>query len=59
MEATNLSDIEFKKIHQRMLKNVKTHVETIKMDQSEIKNTTSEIKNTLEGINSRLDEEED
>ena len=54
MEASNLSDREFRVMIIRILNNMKKDIETIKKDQSEI----SEI-NTLEGINSRLDEAED
>ena len=55
MEASNLSDREFRVIIIRILSNMKKDMETIKKDQSEIKNVVSEINNTLEGINSRLD----
>ena len=59
MEASNLSDREFRVIIIRILNNVKKDTETVKKDQSEIKNAISEINNRLEGINSRLGETED
>ena len=57
MEASNISDIEFRVMIIRILNNTKKDTETIKKDQSEIKNGLSKINNTLEGINSRLDEQ--
>ena len=59
MEASNLSDVEFRLMIIRMLSNMKKDVETIKKNQSEIKNAVSKINNLLEGINSRLHEAED
>ena len=73
MEASKLSDIEFKRMVIRMLKeptdnykelsknynSVKKEIETINKNQEEMKNTVTEIQNTLEGITSRLDEAED
>ena len=59
MEASNLSDREFKVMIIRIFNSMRKDIETIKRDQSEIKNAISEINNTLEGINSRLDEAED
>ena len=58
MEASNLSDREFRVMIIRILKSMGKDIETIKM-KSEIKITISEINNTLEGINRRLDEAED
>ena len=58
MEASNLSDREFRVIIIRILNSIKRNIETILKDQSEIKNAICEINNTLEGINSRLDEAE-
>ena len=52
MEASNLSDREFR-VMIIMTRN------SMKKDQSEIKNAISESNNTLEGINSRLYEAED
>ena len=73
MEASKLSDIDFKRTVIRMLKeltesykelsednnSVKKEIETINKNQEEMKNTVTEIQNTLEGITSRLDEAED
>ena len=59
MEASNLSDIEFKVMIISILNSMKKDIETIKKDQSEIKNAISEINNTPEGIHSSLDEVED
>ena len=56
MEASNLSDREFRIMVVRILNSMKKDIETIKKDQSEIKNTISGINITLERINSRLDE---
>ena len=72
MEVTKLSDIEFKLMVIKMLKeltdkyrelsenyiSMKMEKETIKK-QEEMNDKISEIKNTLEGITSRLDEAED
>ena len=59
MEASNVSDKEFRVMIIRILNSMKKCIETIKKNHSEIKNEISEINNTLEGINSRLDEAED
>ena len=59
MEASNLSDREFRVMIIRILNTMKKDIETIKKDQSKIKNTISEINNTLEGKKSKLDEAED
>ena len=59
IEASNLSDTEFKVMIIRKLNRMKKDIKTIKKEQSEIKNAMAEINNTLEGINSRLDEAED
>ena len=59
MEASNLSDEEFRVMIIRVLNSMKKDMEIIKKDQSETKNAISEINNTLEGISSRFDEEED
>ena len=59
MEASNLSDREFRVMMIRILNRMKKDIETIKKDQSEINNGISKISNTLEGINRRLDEAED
>ena len=63
MEASKLSDIEFKRMVIRMLKkltdnykelsenynSMKKEIETINKNQEEMRNTISEIKNTLQG----------
>ena len=59
VEASNLSDIEFKVMVIRMLNSMRKDIETIEKNQSEIKSTIPEMKNTLKEINSRLDEAED
>ena len=53
MEASNLSNKEFRIMIIRVLNNRKKEIEIIKKDQSEIKNAIFEINNTLEGTNSR------
>ena len=72
-EASNLSDIEFKVMVIRMLKelsenykelsenyiSMKKNIETMNKNHLEIKNTIFDMKNTLEGIKCRLDEPED
>ena len=66
MEASKLSDIEFKRMMIRMLtgnykelsenyNSMKKEIETTNKNQEEMKDTISEIKNTLEGIINRLD----
>ena len=64
IEASNLSDIEFKVMVIRMLKelsenykdlsgnyiNMKKDIETMNKNQSEMKNTISEMKNTLKKL---------
>ena len=59
MEASNLSDREFRVMIIRILNSMKKDIEAFQKDQSEIKNAVSEINNTVEGINSRLDEAKD
>ena len=73
MEVSKLSDIEFKLMVIKMLKeltddnkelsenynSMKNKIETIHKNQEEMNNKISEIKNTLEGITSRLDDAED
>ena len=63
MEASKLSDIEFKRMVIRMLNeltdnykelsenynSMKTKIETINKNQEKMRNTISEIKNTLQG----------
>ena len=70
IKASNLSDIEFKVMVIRMLKeseiskelsgiyiSMKTYIETLNKNNLEMKNAISEMKNTLEIINSRLDKQ--
>ena len=73
MEASKLSDTEFKRMVIKILKeptdnykelsrnynSMKKEIETINKNQKEMKNTISEIKNTLKGIMIRLDEAKD
>ena len=59
VEASNLSDRQFRVMIIRILNSMKKGTENIQKDQSEIKNAISEINNTLEKTNSRLDEAED
>ena len=64
-EASNVSDIEFKVMVIRMLKelsenyiSMKKNIETMNKNHLEMNNAISEKKNTLKGIKSRLDEAE-
>ena len=59
MEASNLSNREFRVMIIKILNSMKKDINIIKKVQSEIKNAISEINNTLEGIKSRLYEPED
>ena len=73
MEVSKLSDIEFKIMVIRILKeltdnyngltenynSMKKEIETINKNQEKKKNKISEMKSTLEGITSRLEEAED
>ena len=73
MELSKLSDIEFKIMVIKMLKeltdnykelsknynSMKKEIETINKKQEKMNNKISEIKSTLEGITSRMDEGED
>ena len=73
MELSKLSDIKFKLMAIKMLKeltnknkeqnenyiSMKKEIETINKNQEEINNKVSEIKNTLKGITSRLAAAED
>ena len=58
MEINNLSNVEFKTLVIRMLKEFTEDLNSIKKIQSEIKDTLIEIKNNLQGNNSRVDEAE-
>ena len=58
MEASNLSDIEFKVMIIRMLNSMKKN-SNHKEGSVRIKNAIYETNDTLEGVNSRLNEAED
>ena len=59
MEISNLSDVKFKTLITRMLKELsEDYLKGIKKIQSEMKYTLTEIKNNLQGNNSRVDEAE-
>ena len=55
LEISKLSDIGFKTLVIRMLKELSEDLNSIKKIQSETKDTLSEIKNNLQGNNSRVD----
>ena len=59
MNASNLSDKEFRPMIIKIIDSIKKYRETIKKDQSEIKKAITEINNTQEVIISRIDEVED
>ena len=56
MEISNLSDVEFKTLFIRVLKELSEDLNSIKKIQSETKDTLIEIKNNLQGNISRVDE---
>ena len=56
MEISNLSDVEFKTLVIRMLKELSEDLNSTKKIQSEMKDTVIEMKNNLQGNNSRVDE---
>ena len=58
MKISNLSDVEFKTLVIRMLKELSEDLNSIGRIQSEIKDTLIEIKNNLQGINSGVNEAE-
>ena len=58
MEINNLSDVEFKALVIRMLKELNEDLSSIKKTQSKMKDTLIEMKNNLQGNNSRVDETE-
>ena len=58
MEKANLSDVEFKTLVIRMLKEIIGYCKHIKKTQAEMKVTLSEIKKNLQGTNSGGDEAE-
>ena len=57
LEISNLSDVEFKTLAIRMLKELTEDLNSIKKIQSEMKDTLIEIKNNLQG-NNKVDEAE-
>ena len=56
MEASNLSDAEFKALVIRLLKELSEGLNSIKKTQSETKDSLTETKNNLQGHNSRVSE---
>ena len=56
MEKSNLSDIKFKTLVIRMLKELSEDLKGIKKTRSEMNDTLIEIKNNLQGNNSGADE---
>ena len=54
MEISNLSDVEFKTLVIRMLKELSEDLSSIKKIQSEMKDSLIEIKNNLQGNNRRV-----
>ena len=58
IEISNVSDVEFKTLVIRMLKELSEDLNSIKKFQSEMKDTLVEMKNNLQGNNSRMDEAE-
>ena len=58
MDRSNLSDVEFKTLVIRMLKEISKDLNSIKKIQAEAKDTLIEIKNNLQGNDSRVDEAE-
>ena len=55
IEISNVSDVEFKTLVIRMLKELSEGFSCIKKIQSDIKDTLIKIKNNLHGNNSRMD----
>ena len=58
MEISSLSDVEFKTLVIRMLKELSEDLNSTKKIQSEMKDTIIETKNNLQGNNSRVHEAE-
>ena len=58
MKPSNLSDVEFKTLVLRMLKELSEDLNSIKKIQSEMKDILIEVKNNLQRNNSRVDEAE-
>ena len=56
MEISNLSNVEFKTLFIRVLKELSEDLNSIKRTKSEMKDILIEIKNNLQGNNSRKDE---
>ena len=56
IEISKLSDVEFKTLVIRMLKELTGYFNRIKTNQAEMKVTLTEIKKNLQGTNSREDE---
>ena len=56
MEISNLTDVEFKTLVIRMLKELSEDLNNIEKIQSEVKDMLIEIKHNLQGNNSRVDE---
>ena len=58
MEVSNLSDVEFKIMVIKMLKELNEDLNSIKKIKSEMKDTLIEIKNNLQGNNIRVNKAE-
>ena len=58
MQKSNLSDVEFKTLVVRMLKELSEELGSIKKTQSETKDSLIEIKNNLQRNHSRVEEAE-
>ena len=56
MEISNLSNVEFKTLFIRVLRELSEDLNSIKRTKSEMKDILIEIKNNLQGNNSRKDE---
>ena len=56
MEISNLSDVKFKTLITRMLKELSEDLRSIKKIGSETKDSLIEIKNNIQGNNNRVDE---
>ena len=56
MEISNLSDVQFKTLFMRIVKELSEDLSSVKKTPSEMKDTLTEIKNNLQGNNSRVDE---
>ena len=58
MEISSLSDVDFKTLFIRMLRELSEDLNSIKKIQSVTKDTLIKIQNNLQGNNSRVDEAE-